>query len=238
MITLKDIFDNLTYGELSHLSIGNAPVGFIDPKDYPKIVAAVNNALTALHKRFLLRTEEVRVQELVAINTYYMRRAHAVSNTDDITSTKYILDSSAAPFSGSLFKIEAIVSDSTGAFILNDSSQANPVYTPNFDTFVITPTNPPETLKVALRSDHPRIVLETGFDPLLVELHIPYSLLDAISLNVAARLYSPLTAGDGERSAASVFMYKYEMECKRLEEEGMTLEADVSDTRFENKGFI
>lgn len=238
MITLSDIFDNLTYGELGHISIGNAPVGFIDPKDYPKIVSAVNNALTALHKRFLLRDEEVRVQERSNINTYYMRIGHAVSNTADITSTKYILDSTANPFSGSLFKIEGIISDTTGPFILNDSSQDNPVYTPNFDTFVITPTDPPEILTVKLRADHPRIKLETGFDPALVQLHIPYSILDAISLNVAARIYSPLTAGDGERSAASVFMYRYEMECKRLEEEGMTLESDVADTRFDNKGFV
>jgi len=148
------------------------------------------------------------------------------------------LDSAQAPFSGSLFKIESIVSDATGPFVLNDSSQANPVYTPNFDTFVLTPADPPEILTVTLRSDHPRIKLETGFDPNLIELHIPYSLLDAISLNVAARVYSPLTAGDGERSAASVFMYKYEMECKRLEEEGMTPDADCSDTRFEDKGFV
>ena len=48
MFTLQEILDNLTHGDLSHVSIGGAELGFIADKNYPKIVNCINNALTAL----------------------------------------------------------------------------------------------------------------------------------------------------------------------------------------------
>ena len=109
MFTLQEIFDNLTYGNLSHVSIGNAALGYIEAKDYPKIVSGVNNALTAIHKRFLLRTEEVRIQQQAGQSTYYLRSDYAVSNSANPAVTKYLLDSVAAPFSDNLFKIEKVI---------------------------------------------------------------------------------------------------------------------------------
>ena len=253
MITLREIMDNLTYGELSHVSIGGGAMGFIDDKDFPKIVSCLNGALTALHKRFLLRTGEVFIQQYADIQTYYLRPEYAVSD-ETLGKTKYLLDSVDEPFPKNVFKIEQFINADGYALILNDSSisivrtvsvngvviQDSPIYTPNFDTLVMTPD--PEALqivKVQYRADHPRIKVTTGFDPDLIELHIPTSILDAISLGVATRIYSPLTGGDGDKSAAAAFSYQYELECKRLEAENIAIDpALTEDTRFESQGFV
>ena len=239
MFTLQEIFDNLTYGNLSHVSIGNAALGYIEAKDYPKIVSGVNNALTAIHKRFLRRTEEVRIQQQAGQSTYYLRSDYAVSNSANPTVTKYLLDSVAAPFSDTLFKIEKVIHADGSDWPLNDSLQEVPIYTPSYDVLVMPPMDPLEVVTVAYRANHPRIKIpDTGFDPKLIQLQVPAFMLDALSLNIAARIYTPLSAGDGQNSAASTFMYQYEQECLRLEAENMSLPGDESDDRFEANGFV
>lgn len=236
MITLREILDNLTYGELAHVAIGNAALGTIIDKDYPRVVSCLNGALTAVHKRFLLRTGEVSLQQETGRSTYYLRTEHTVSAGSPLL-TKYVIDSVDDPFVGNIFKIEKVFASDGSELIINDSLQEYPIYTPNFDTLVMEFLLP-DLVKVTYRADHPRIKVVTGFDPEQVQLHIPTSILDAISLNVAARIYSPLTAGDGERSAASAFNYAYELECKRLENEGMSLDVDSADNRFEDRGWV
>lgn len=252
MITLQEVLDNLTYGDLSHISIGGADLGFIADKDFPKIVSCINNALTALHKRFLLKTDELKLQLYSDITTYYLRTAYAVSDTTNPGNTKYIIDSLADPFTGNLFKVESILNTNGQSLTFNDPSisednpiyvngdiiQSTPIYIPNYDTIILTPSSTLELLTIRYRADHPKIVITTDFNPSTVELHIPPSIIDALSLNVAARLYNPLTSGDGERSAASAYMYQYEMECKRLEQENMILEDNTFDTRFNDNGFV
>jgi len=237
MITLQDIFDNLTYGDLSHVSIGGSVVGFVADKDYPKLVYCINSALTALHKRFLLRTGELNLQQHTDISQYYLRTGYALSNTESALTPKYIIDSVDNPFTGNLFKIERIISPSSGVITLNDSAQSAPVYTPNFDTIFFSEVTG-ELLKVEFRADHPKIVVTDDFNPATVELHISPGILDALSLNVAARIYSPLVTGEAQNSAASAFMYQYEMECKRLEDEGIPMIDDTFDNRFDAKGFV
>jgi len=249
MITLQEIMDNLTYGELSHVSVGGAALGFIEDKDYPKIVSCLNGALTALHKRFLLRTGEISLQQQEGLVTYYLRPEYTVS-AGTLGNTKYIIDSLADPFTGNLFKIEQVLNADGAVLTLNDAAvsedrpvyyngaiiQQSPIYTPNYDTLVMVPT--PELIKIKYRADHPRIRITSGFEPTAIQIHIPTHILDAISLNIAARIYSPLTVGDGQTSASSSFMYQYEMECKRLESEGMTLDDNSYDTRFDDSGWV
>ena len=253
MITLQEILDNLTYGELGHVAIGGAAMGHIEAKDYPRIVSCLNGALTAIHKRFLLRTGTVLVQQIEGQTTYYLRREFAVTNPDNPGQTKYLLDSEEDPFEDNLFKVERVFNANNAQFELNNPNisdlnpkydkagniiQTAPIYTPQFDVLHLQPASPPEIVRVEYRANHPKITMSDTFDPALIKLNIPYSILDAISLNVASRIYSPLTAGDGQTAAASTFAYKYELECQRLDIEGMTLDGNLSDSRFEDNGWV
>ena len=211
MITLREILDNLTYGELAHVAIGNAALGTILDKDYPRIISCLNGALTAVHKRFLLRTDEVFIQQVTGINTYYLRPQYSL-NSGSAETHKYIIDTATAHFDANLFRIEKVFTSTGGAFVINDSSvseyapvyhegvliQEEPIYTPNFDVLAFTSLLTVDRIKVEYRAGYPKIVVESEFDPDLIELHIPSYILDAISLNIAARIYSPLTVGDGQ----------------------------------------
>lgn len=250
MITLQEIFDRLTFGDLSHIALGGAALGQIESKNYPHVINCLNGALTALHKRFLLRTAEITVQQIVGITTYYLRKARTISTG---TLPKYILDTVDNPYTEDLFKIESILNASRVPFIINDASisvskpvydqnsviiQTSPIYTPAFDTIFLTPADPVEQFIVQYRANYPRILITDTIDPTAIEVNISDAYIDALSLSIAARVYTPLTSGDGQMSAASIYAIQYEAECKRLENEGMAIEDRTEPDRFERNGWV
>ena len=238
MITLQEIFDNLTHGELSHLSIGGAGTGFIADKDVTKMVSVVNGALTAVHKRFYLRPGKAFIQQQAGVELYYLRSEYALSNSDSLEPIKYIIDSTAKPFEDDLFKIEKISRADGTKCELNDSSVDYPIYISGFDIIEMTPYATPELMQISYRANHPKVTCAVGTKPADIKLHIPRFILDALSLNIAARLYSPLSAGEGQTSASNAFRYQYELECTRLEAKNLDLDEKNEDNRFSNNGWI
>ena len=52
-MTLQEIFDQLTYGELSQLSMGGSEAGIIDESNYSRILVHVNLGLLRCINVFL-----------------------------------------------------------------------------------------------------------------------------------------------------------------------------------------
>src|SRR5690625_3224463 len=102
---LIEIFNQLTYGELSQLHIGGEEVGEIRPQDYMAIVPHINLGLTALHKRFLIREGRLRIELQPGMYTYVLHSEHAVSHRAS-RKTRYILDSADQPFNDDIIKVE------------------------------------------------------------------------------------------------------------------------------------
>jgi len=233
MITLQEIFNHLTYGELAQVAIGGGANGFIADQDYPKAISFVNRALTALHQKFLLAKEKLLLQQYVGTNIYYLRSDYAVSNADSLLIPKYIVDSVAIPFEDNLFKVEQVFSAEGTEYPLNDASAEVPIFTTKFDVLEMVPVIP-ELLTVAYRSGHKKIVYTLGFDPASVQLHIPNFILEALLLHIAARVFAPIGNGEGETNLHRIFAANYELECQKLEQQNLDLE---SDTRSLNSAF-
>ena len=69
---LSEIFEQLTYGELSQINLGGKDDGGIASSDYPAVVAHINMALTELFKRFPLRLKEIQLQTYSTLTTYQL----------------------------------------------------------------------------------------------------------------------------------------------------------------------
>lgn len=57
---LIEIFNHLTYGELSQLSLGGTVNGEIPEAKYLALISSINLGLTALHTRFYLKEGQLK----------------------------------------------------------------------------------------------------------------------------------------------------------------------------------
>ena len=61
---LLDLFERLSFGELSNLAIGMEGAGTIRESDQRKVLAHVNDGLLQLYSRFILQTKYLFLRKL------------------------------------------------------------------------------------------------------------------------------------------------------------------------------
>jgi len=240
MITLQEIFDDLAAGPLANLSLVDSTTQSIKEKDYTKVLSYINRALTELHKRFLLRTGQVVVQLHPDVIHYALRSKFAESNTSSTEPIKYIMDTSDRPFEDDIIKIEQVFSELGEEYPINDSSQNYPVYTPEFDVISLLPIGDiPQAVVVVYRAKYPKIIpTVTAFNPETVELNIPDWIIEALYSRVAASAHKGISGEEGEMSASRSYMFQYELDCKKIENEGTVTNDNDPFNTFGEKGWV
>jgi hypothetical protein len=212
---LSEVFEQLSVGELSQLSLGGGEVGRIDPSNYGKVIAHLNLGLTSLYTRFCLKEGELIVP-LVPDQLSY---------------------SLSAP---DLLKVERVF-DATGKeWALND--EANLLACRSISPSVLK--IPAEFLaqnglmRLEYRANHPRVVLEYGYiDPDNTELELPYSHLQALLYFIASRCHNPVGMTN-EFHAGNSYYAKYEAECMRLESESLDTDQGGQYNRLRANGWV
>jgi hypothetical protein len=226
-VTLQEVFDQLTYGELSQLSIGGAEAGEISEVNYEKIIAHINLGLTALYKRFPLKQDRVQIP-LVPGTFFY--------------STLTI-----APH---LLKVEQVLTDGGIELPLNDAADMYSVNTPSasnlhvpadiVDQLVDLPDEYKTTgLTVVYRANHPRVVKRLGFfDPKRERLQLPDSHLEPLLFYVASRVHTPMGAGQFEGQMGNNYYAKYEASCQSLETANLNVDQGSQSNRLRENGWV
>lgn len=227
---LKEVFDQLSYGELSMLSIGEAKQGVIDGTNFQRVLVHVNPGLTALHKRFFLKEERIVIP--------------LVPGTLEYELPVQVL------------KVERVLTDGTACngepveFSLNDVNEKYSVFTPYARILRIHPEITeqageclPDVLKtksieIVYRADHPKLIYDSGyFNPDDIEINLPDSHLMALCYFIASRVHNPIGMVN-EFHMGNSFYTKYEMECRMLEEQGMRIDRDGGNIRLRAKGWV
>jgi hypothetical protein len=239
MITLLDIFKDLTYGELANSSIGNLVPddndSEPDPKDYAALISHVNRALTLLYSRFLLSSKEIYIQQYEEIAIYTLDSAFAQSNTASLESPKYIADSVANPFQDDVLKIEEVYDEEGNLLCLNDPTEDLSIFTPSYNQIQIPYPNDWNTLAVQYRAAHPRIIWNYTTDASTIEVKLPEALYQAALYFIASRA-TPVSLDGG--ASKNEYIQKYEMACQAVEKQGLHIQAEVSNWRFDNHGWV
>lgn len=213
-MTLQDVFDHLTYGELSQLQIGGAEESGITPENQYRMVTHINLGLTALHKRFFLRRGEANVYVNPSMTTYTI-------DTPD------------------LFKVEQVFT-SDGAELDIGGTTANSVVLESYNTIRVPleVRMKGEPLTVVYRADHPSIDKRVAArDPERIQINLPASHLEALLYFVASRMFNPL-GGNVESHEGNNYARKYETECRALENGGMQISDHQEQTKFERNGWV
>ncbi len=258
-MNLQDIFDELTYGELSQLAGGGrydtaTSVPEISEDNRPQIIRHINTSLTAIYTRFRLREKSVSVQLTPGKSTYVLDRRFAINNTASNVVLKYLVDSEDDTFDDTLLKVEQVSALRTElglpehpvqpyqVLALNEPNNPFSVRTPSLktllvpDSYGVTFTNP-TTLKVDYRAQHPKIDLTVGISaPSIIDIELPATHLQALLFHVASRIMNP-TGMVEEFHSGNSYYAKYEGECARLEMENIQIDSMEKNSNFQRQGF-
>jgi len=236
-MTLQEIFDQLTYGELSQLSIGGGEAGVINSVNYVRVVPHVNLALIALYKRFSLKEGRLTLTPVIDQTLYSI-------HSDEVGG--YLLDTEELPFTDDILKIEHVLTDDGVDIPLNDAAHKYSITTPT-STLLRIPLDIvnqvqdlPDWLKTTklellYRANHPKIGKVTN--PKQIDIELPYTHLEPLLLFIAARMMTPLGVGQFEGLAGNNYMAKYEMACQFLETKGLQIDQGSQTSRLRDKGW-
>lgn len=234
---LSELFEQLTYGELSQAAIGGYPDVGITSAEYPAIVAHIHAGLTSLHTRLPLRFEEVIIQQYDWIQEYNLKKAYAISNIESEEPIKYLMDSEHEPFKDNVLKIEQVFSEEGEERPLNDSSKTWSVYTPRPKTVLVPFNDEANTFSVIYRADHPKIVLDGDFAPDNVEIEIPDSLIMPLCIFVAGRIVGNMGSTDN-LNASSHYTSRYELALLEIDKLDLIPKDTLYNDRLERNGWV
>ena len=256
-MNLQDIFDELTYGELSQISIGgreNEEPGICE-KDRPALIRHINTALTAIYTRFRLSQKELDVLLTPGKSTYVLDRKFLINNTASSAALKYLVDTEDDLFEDSLIKVESVwaLREELGMrelknqpyqeLILNEQNNPYSVRTPSIKTLLVPDHFDHEDhvlsrLRVKYRARHKPIDLNVGASaPLAIEIELPATHLQALLFHVASRIMNPSGMIE-EFNAGNTWYAKYEGEAARLELENVQVDNMQSNNNFSRQGFV
>ena len=243
---LQEVFDQLSYGELSQIAIGNGGMGTIQAADYPKLVAHVNLGLTTLYKRFNLKVKRFTVNLQPGVLTYNLNSMYCTSNSKSRAPVKYI-DDTEAPFKDDLLKVEYVFAESGFEFAVNNPVDIYSINTPSQRVLTV-PADivakrdylndelKTDTLEVVFRANHPKLNAE-DIEPEDVDLELPETHLDALLLFIAARVHTPIGIG-GEDNTGNTYYAKFEAACQELENQNLQVDKGAQYNRLEKNGWV
>lgn len=245
---LSEVFEQLSYGELSNLSIGGAQAGVIDESNYPQLISHINLGLLALYKRFPLKENKLTVKLQAGKITYSLNSEYAVNNRRSRQATRHLIDTVDAPFEDDIFKVERVYTDLGYEMSLNDSLDEYSLATPSA-TLLQVPWDvaaqlqeipdelKTENLTVHYRAMHPVIPKTLGGGAPRFDLELPFSHLEPLLLFVASRVNNPIGLGN-EFNAGNTYAAKYEKSCQALEVANLRVDQGSQSRRLVSNGWV
>lgn len=231
---LKELFKQLSYGELSSLSISGEGSGTIVESGHPKVIQAVNDALKDLFARFILLERQTLIKSLDWKSLYYLRKQFAF--TDPTPGLKYILDTPHNKFTDDLVKILEVTNEIGNKLPLNDAEQWASVFTPHFDSVQLTHPGYDQVFGVCYQALHPNIESE-GAGYLDQEIHIPSVFETALRTKVALSIFGGMSGQEYSNKAQQLEM-AYETRLAEIEQKNPIVDTGMTtNVKLMQRGF-
>lgn len=239
MITLKEIFDDLAYGEFAQMAIGKSLDGTITTDKYPKVVSFINQALLDLYSRFVLKKKECVIYQREGVEKYYVRSAY-MGDPMAGDPAIYIDNTTDDPPAGDIIKFIEAFDELGEEIFIDDGRYPDDLFLVEPDVFKITPSDPPKVMTVVYQASYPKIIIGDTFDPATYELYIPQYIRTALLAKVASLLFTGKNSRvtEGEQNLSTTFHYRYEGECLKITNLSLVPGVSEDDSRFADKGWV
>lgn len=237
---INDLFQRLSYGELSNLAIGGEGSGTILAGKEPKLVGYTNEGLLRLFSRFILKEDNLLIELVSGVTQYILKEEYAEhAGAASGVTYHYIKDSEEAPFLDDVIKILGVYdtnleNDYPDAFPLNDLEHNKSLFTPQPHILQVPRPVENTVLSVLYQARHPKL----SHEELDTVINIPFFLEGALQSFVASEVYSHMNGQDNTAKAAE-FMLKYESVCQEVEERDLVSSSIASmQYKFNDRGFV
>lgn len=246
-MNLKDVFDQFAYGELSQIvTADESHGGGVGTEHYRKLGFHVQLALTALHKRFLLKEGKVHLLPIPGESTYKLHSDFIIQESEEEhpegeeeqPRTTYIKEDKNRPFVDDILKIERVYDYRGNELILNDLDFSLSLHTPSHDLLVIPEDYQHSQLTLYYRANHADITRRIYTERVdNIELTLPETHLEALLYYVASRMLNPVGISQ-EFHQGNNYYAKYEKACQRLEMENYQRDQVSRANKFERNGWV
>ena len=234
-MNVAQLFTELSYGELSNLSLSGDGSGMITDQAKPRVLIAANECLVRLYTRFILKENDLLLELVDHITVYHFLKKFAESQWE--TSTQdylYIKDLMREQFSEDVIKV-LVVYDSYGcALPLNDPDHPESVYTPQGNMLQVPRPVTGLALSVGYQAKHAPLVLNEAMD---AEIELPDVLWGAFKAYVAYHIYNGINTQEAKVTAQE-HLSRYESICSEVVMQDLVSTSLSSiNTRFRKNGW-
>lgn len=231
---LSDLFTKLSYGELSNLSIGCDGAGTIELAQQPKVVNYVNDGLTRLYSKYVLKEADVIIQLQNFITEYYLLDRYASNNpSPDPEDTLYILDYPSSPFEEDVIKIIRATDAEGNILSLNDPENKESFFTPQYNVLQVPFPIQDVIIGVVYQARHP-IMTHTNLD---ATIDLPVSLYEALQSFVAHKIFFHM-GGDNLNIAAG-HLANFDRICDEVKmADTANTSSSQTSSKFNKRGFV
>lgn len=203
-MNLSQYLTELSYKELSNLSLADSGSGTIKPEKIPFVVSCVNEALLRLYSRFILKEKSLVIELRDYLSEYHLDVSHTISQ-GHVSEDRYIIDGE-HPFTGDLIKVLEVYDEHGLRVPLNNASNVLSVFTPRVDVLQVpNPFQYGDVLSLNYQAKHPPLNFHKN--P-YQKIELPDNLFGALSAYVAYSIYSTLNTTEAT-GAAQKYMQMY-----------------------------
>lgn len=233
-----DLIKTLGYGVLNNTKYAKVDVG--NPDEILPLLTLIQEGLTRLYTRFIIREKHVIVEMQVGITFYHLTKLYSVQNGDPVrVPHPYIMDLPNEPFQEDVIKILRVMDTQNNVRPLNDDSRNDSLTTPQFDVLHNPYPRDLEALFVNYQANHVPLLtyLVDGEYGIEEEIILPPVLEPALINYVAWMVHSRV--GTAESSAkAATHLQMYEMVCKDVEAfDSVNNSKSSTNVRFDLNGW-
>jgi hypothetical protein len=232
---IKRIIEHLEHGVLSKINLGGNTTMGVTSYNYPSLISAIELGLLELAQVFDLKQREVFVKQEDHIKIYELDVKYAVTNTASTETYKYIKDSVDNPFIGDILRIEAVYDELGNKLRLNDDNDPNSLYTPSVTSIQVPRPNAENSLSVIYSAGTVEL-RKTGDNLLEQEVYLPTTLLQAISMFVAAQVVMGRDSLEAKNESL-IFERKYKEAVQLAINYGTKVVDNTVNTNKERRGW-
>ena len=234
MIHIEELFCRLASGTLQNTSLATED-GDIDEDGKFKVINAINEALTRLHSRFILKESNVIVEMQEGRTNYPLLKKYAIQSYDPTeVPCPYIIDLSGEAFDEDVIKILAVYDDLGCQRALNDADDCWSVFTPRPNWLQNPRPRNREALNVTYQAKHTKITCDDTSDGII---DIPETLDSALDSYIAFRVYSGINTQEAKQSASEMLAH-YEAVCAEVVAQDLVSTSySNTNTRFTKRGW-
>lgn len=216
---LKDLLQDLALGDLSGSYLVENGTNQINPIHLPKVIHFINRSLENFYTMFPLKEQQIILQLINGVSTYYLLGMFALSNKQS-NKIKYIMDSDVEPFLEDVIKIINVSTLDGRDFTIDDAYSNFNVFVPEYNCIRIPDKLDVNQIVVTYQAKHKLIDISESANS-EEEINIPLPMYSAFSAYIACLILQSM--GGGKLEESNALYAKYQTQVDLLKAQGVGL---------------